>query len=148
MTNNNNISFVFNKLKQNGGLSNFFTYDEIRKAYRKVSLKYHPDKGGDEETMKQITSICSMIEKDHFKKNPKISSNDFQKYLRLKRRQGNVQIVSVDPSFKVVLGIYLLVIVTIVAFVGGRLIVRKLYKVVRKPKAIHTNTKRKSNKKI
>ena len=32
------------------------TLDELKAAYRRLSLKYHPDCGGDEETMKAINA--------------------------------------------------------------------------------------------
>ena len=35
--------------------------DDIKKAFRKKALKYHPDKGGDESKFKQINEAYSMI---------------------------------------------------------------------------------------
>ena len=32
------------------------TLDELKAAYRRLSLKHHPDCGGDEETMKAINA--------------------------------------------------------------------------------------------
>lgn len=79
---NNNISNVFNKLKRDGGLPETFTMGELRKAYKKVSLKYHPDKGGDGETMKQITSVFSRIDKGNTPNDTKFSFNRLQRDLK------------------------------------------------------------------
>ena len=37
------------------GVEKAATQDEIKKAYRKLAVKSHPDKGGDPELFKQIT---------------------------------------------------------------------------------------------
>jgi hypothetical protein len=39
------------------GLSKNATKADVRKAYIKLSLKYHPDKGGDEEMFKRLANI-------------------------------------------------------------------------------------------
>ena len=35
--------------------------DEIKKAFREKALKYHPDRGGDEEKFKQINEAYSIL---------------------------------------------------------------------------------------
>jgi curved DNA-binding protein CbpA len=37
------------------------TQDEIKKAYKKLSKKHHPDKGGDEEVFKQIKEAYEIL---------------------------------------------------------------------------------------
>jgi len=43
------------------GVSKTASQDEIKKAYRKLALKNHPDKGGDEEKFKIITSAYEIL---------------------------------------------------------------------------------------
>jgi DnaJ family protein A protein 2 len=38
------------------------TQDEIKKAYRKMAVKHHPDKGGDPEVFKNIQKVCVRLE--------------------------------------------------------------------------------------
>lgn len=40
---------------------NITTIEELKKSYRKLAFKYHPDKGGDEMTMKAINSEYESI---------------------------------------------------------------------------------------
>lgn len=46
------------KIKEEKTMFKFFngveTLDELKKSYRKLAMMYHPDMGGDSETMKQI----------------------------------------------------------------------------------------------
>ncbi|PJD96561.1 MAG: hypothetical protein CK426_07900 [Legionella sp.] len=42
-------------------VSNDATTDEIRKAYRTLALKHHPDKGGDSERFKQINNAHEVL---------------------------------------------------------------------------------------
>lgn len=38
------------------------TQEEIKKAYRKMAVKHHPDKGGDPEIFKNIQKVCAHLE--------------------------------------------------------------------------------------
>ena len=35
--------------------------DDIKKAYRKLAMKHHPDKGGDADTFKEITKAYETL---------------------------------------------------------------------------------------
>lgn len=43
------------------GVSKKATGDEIKKAFRKLALKAHPDKGGDPEVFKEITVAYEVL---------------------------------------------------------------------------------------
>ena len=43
------------------GVSRNADQDEIKKAFRKLSLNHHPDKGGDEETFKKINEAYDVL---------------------------------------------------------------------------------------
>jgi len=46
------------------GVSRDATKDEIKKAYRKLAHKHHPDKGGDEQTFKKISEAYHVLSDD------------------------------------------------------------------------------------
>jgi DnaJ-class molecular chaperone len=50
--------------------------DEIKKAYRKLALQHHPDKGGDEEKFKEITEAYENLSGKVKPKQPPISYPD------------------------------------------------------------------------
>lgn len=43
------------------GVNENATQDEIKKAYRKLAVEHHPDKGGNEETFKQISEAYDTL---------------------------------------------------------------------------------------
>ena len=43
------------------GVDKTATQAEIKKAYRKLSMQYHPDKGGDEEKFKQVAQAYAVV---------------------------------------------------------------------------------------
>lgn len=51
-------------LYKNLGLNKDATKKEIKKAYRELSKKHHPDKGGDEEEFKKISKAYKVLSDD------------------------------------------------------------------------------------
>lgn len=43
------------------GVSKSASVDEIKRAYKKLAIKHHPDKGGDEEVFKKISNAYSIL---------------------------------------------------------------------------------------
>jgi DnaJ-class molecular chaperone len=81
------------------GVSKDATGDEIKKAYRKLASKHHPDKGGDAEKFKQIQTAYDVLS-DETKRaqydNPPTQGDGFQQFsdindiLRQMRAQAQV----------------------------------------------------------
>lgn len=51
------------KLYQHLGLQEYASKPEIRKAYKSLCLKHHPDRGGDIEKMKQLNAAYDFLMK-------------------------------------------------------------------------------------
>ena len=43
------------------GIDKSATQNEIKKAYRKLAIKYHPDKGGDPEKFKELGTAYQIL---------------------------------------------------------------------------------------
>ena len=80
------------------GVSESSSQDDIKKAYRKLSLKHHPDRGGDAEQFKKINEAYSVL-------------GDTEKRRMYKMRNQNPfgQMggePDLDPIFRMFFGIY------------------------------------------
>lgn len=62
------------------GLDKSATAEQIKKNYRKLSLKHHPDKGGDENKFKSISEAYSILSNDKKKQQYDISSPHGKNY--------------------------------------------------------------------
>lgn len=58
----------FNKLYDILGVAPNVQQDDIKKAYRNLSLQYHPDRGGDEEFYKTITEAYNTLSDENERK--------------------------------------------------------------------------------
>ena len=45
------------------GIKNQSSVEEIKRAYRSLALRFHPDRGGDEERMKEINEAYDILQK-------------------------------------------------------------------------------------
>ena len=48
------------------GVNKSSTQEEIKKAYRKMAIEHHPDKGGSEDKFKKITEAYEVLGDDFF----------------------------------------------------------------------------------
>ncbi len=46
------------------GIERNASKEEIKRAYKKLALKYHPDRGGDEEKFKEIAEAYEILSND------------------------------------------------------------------------------------
>ena len=46
------------------GVSKSASSDELKRAYKKLAIQHHPDKGGDEEIFKKISNAYSILSDD------------------------------------------------------------------------------------
>lgn len=66
------------------GVSRGATQEEIKKAYRKLAHKYHPDKGGDEKKFKQVAEAYKVL-------SDKKTRDQYDKFGRVFEGQGQGQ---------------------------------------------------------
>jgi DnaJ-class molecular chaperone len=59
------------------GVSRSASEEEIRKAYRKLAMEYHPDRGGDQEKFKEVTSAYEQIKHGNVHVNDPFSQDGF-----------------------------------------------------------------------
>ena len=85
------------------GLPDFASIEEVKKAFRKLAKKYHPDKGGDPEKFKKILEAYSIL-------SDKEKKEQFDQYLLFNSKNkinqdetiyGNINIISLkeEPLF-------------------------------------------------
>lgn len=60
------------------GVSKEASKDDIKKAFRKLSLEHHPDKGGDEEKFKEISNAYDVLSDDDKRKNYDMTGSETQ----------------------------------------------------------------------
>ncbi len=53
-----------NNLYEILGVNTSASADDIKKSYRKLAMEHHPDRGGDEDTFKEISEAYSVLSDD------------------------------------------------------------------------------------
>ncbi len=80
------------------GVQESSNQDDIKKAYRKLSLKHHPDRGGDAEQFKKINEAYSVLgDKEKRRMYKMQNSNPFA-------QMGGGVPGDMDPIFKMFFG--------------------------------------------
>lgn len=72
------------------GLDKSATQAEIKKAYRKLSMKHHPDKGGNEDKFKEIADAYTVVGDEKKRQNyDAVQENPFASFSDMNGMEGN-----------------------------------------------------------
>ena len=72
------------------GITKSATQAEIKKAYRKLSMKHHPDKGGNEEKFKEIADAYAVVGNDKKRQQyDAVAENPFATFGNMGGMEGN-----------------------------------------------------------
>jgi hypothetical protein len=77
--------------------------DEVRKAYRRLSAKYHPDLGGDLQVFQQLQRAVDLIE-TKIDEGPKVTNHLEGTHLGISRLRRAGEVLLISLSILVVLG--------------------------------------------
>ena len=81
------------------GLKDFVGFDSIRSAFKKLALKFHPDRpGGDEEKMKAINSAYGFLRENKQKYDAFLKEKKYDQPVR-GMRYSFAQNIWMDPNW-------------------------------------------------
>jgi len=90
----------FNKAKHILELGNSYTPEQVKQNYHRLSLKFHPDKGGDSEDFVELTNAYNFITNEQ-PDVPKINLNHiFQTFVKMPFVTSNIHKVNSFFGFK------------------------------------------------
>ena len=84
------------------GVKETSTDDEIKKAFRKLSMKHHPDRGGDEEQFKKINEAYQTLGDADKRRIYKMKGNN--RFSTINGQQQSFQRGDLDPIFNMIFG--------------------------------------------
>ena len=78
------------------GVDRFATLDQIKKGYKKMAIKYHPDKGGDSSLFQQIKEAYDILKDIESKKD---YDNQLMYYIETLERAKEITLSQGENSF-------------------------------------------------